>query len=108
MLLLLLPLAGSAKMYPHNVPIASICWDSWEEAVTYHKDVLNEFPIGKGLINNPNGPTFAAVLVNPTKPSWTYIHFHKNLKTGEQVVCSMASGTVWDKIVLEEKEKIEI
>jgi len=95
-------------MYPQNVPMASICWDSWEEAVTYHKEILDEYPIGKGMINNPNGPTFATVVVNLKKPSWTYIHFHHNVETGEQIVCAMASGTVWDVIVPEDKEKIEI
>jgi len=98
-LLLLLPLAASSKMFPHEVPIQSICWDSWEEAIKYHKEVLEEHPVGKGLMNNPNGPTFATVTVNPTKPSWSYIHFHHNTETGEQVVCAMAGGTEWEVII---------
>ena len=105
-LLLLLPLVGSARMFPQEVPIASVCWDNWEEAIRYHKEILEEYPIGKGMINNPIGPTFATIVVNPTKPSWSYIHFHHNLETGEQVVCAMAAGTEWK--IISTEEKIEI
>jgi len=98
-LLLLLPLAASARMFPQEVPMTSVCWDSWEEAIAYHKDVLEEHPIGRGLINNPNGMTFGAILVNPTKPTWTYIQFHQNAKTGNQLVCVLASGIAWEVIV---------
>jgi len=98
-LLLCIPLVASSRMFPHEVPIQSICWDSWEEAIKYHKEVLEEHPVGKGLMNNPNGPTFATVTVNPTKPSWSYIHFHHNTETGEQVVCAMAGGTEWEVII---------
>tara|TARA_R100000656_G_scaffold113238_2_gene85543 strand:- start:629 stop:970 length:342 start_codon:yes stop_codon:yes gene_type:complete len=108
MLLLLLPLAGSARMFPQEVPMSSVCWDSWEEAIKYHKDILEEYPVGRGLINNPNGPTFVAIVVNLKKPSWTYIHFHHNVETGEQVVCALSSGSEWEIITLETKEKIEI
>jgi len=105
-LLLLLPLAASARMFPHEVPISSICWDSWEEAIKYHKEILAEHPVGKGLINNPNGPTFATITVNPQKPSWSYIHFHHNEETGEQVVCAMSSGTEWEVVATEEEVEI--
>ena len=103
LLLLFLPLVASSRMFPQEVPIASVCWDNWEEAIRYHKEILEEYPIGKGMINNPNDPTFAAILVNPTKPSWTYIHFHHNTETGEQVVCAMSAGTEWEIISTEEK-----
>jgi len=109
MLLLLLPLAGSARMYPQQVPTTSICWDSFEEAVTYHKDILKEFPIGRGFINNPKGPTFGTILVNPETPSWTYVHFHQNIETGKQVVCAMASGTEWEHVASpDENNKVEM
>ena len=108
MLLLLLPLAGSARMFPQEVPMSSVCWDNWEEAIRYHKDILEEYPVGKGIINNPTGPTFATIVVNPTKPSWSYIHFHHNTETGEQVVCAMSSGTEWEVLTIEAEEKIEI
>ena len=98
-LLLLIPLVASSRMFPHEVPIACVCWDNWEEAIKYHKEILKEYPVGKGMINNPNGPTFATIVVNPTKPSWSYIHFHHNIETGEQVVCAMASGTEWEVII---------
>ena len=108
MLLLLLPLVASSRMFPQEVPISSICWDSWEEAIKYHKEVLEEHPVVKGLMNNPNGPTFATVTVNPTKPSWSYIHFHHNTETGEQVVCAMAGGTEWEVITTKDEKEIEI
>jgi len=97
-LLLLLPLVASSRMFPQEVPLNSVCWDNWDEAITYHKDVLKEHPVGRGLINNPNGITFGAILVNPTKPSWTYIQFHQN-KEGVQLVCVLASGTDWEVII---------
>ena len=99
LLLLFLPLVASSRMFPQEVPMTSVCWDSWEEAIAYHKDVLEEHPIGRGLINNPNGMTFGAILVNPTKPTWTYIQFHQNAKTGNQLVCVLASGIAWEVIV---------
>ena len=98
-LLLLLPLVASSRMFPQEVPMTSVCWDSWEEAITYHKDILKEHPIGRGLINNPHGMTFGAILVNPTKPSWTYIQFHQSAETGVQLVCVLASGTDWEVII---------
>jgi len=107
-LLLLLPLVGSARMFPQEVPIASVCWDNWEEAIRYHKEILEEYPVGKGMINNPSGPTFATIVVNPTKPSWSYIHFHHNTETGEQVVCAMSAGAEWEVLTIEAEEKIEI
>ena len=99
LLLLFLPLVASSRMFPQEVPMTSVCWDSWEEAIAYHKDVLEEHPIGRGLINNPNGMTFGAILVNPTKPTWTYIQFHQNAKTGNQLVCVLASGIAWEVLV---------
>ena len=109
-ILLLLPLAGSARMFPKEVPIPSVCWDSWEEAIVYHKDILKEYPIGKGVIINPNGPTFGTITINPIKPSWTYLHFHQNAVTGNQVACAIASGNTWEIIVPDwgEEEKLEL
>ena len=98
-LLFLIPLVASSRMFPHEVPLNYVCWDNWTEAITYHKEILEEYPVGKGMINNPNGPTFATIVVNPTKPSWSYIHFHHNIETGEQVVCAMSSGTEWEVII---------
>jgi hypothetical protein len=108
--LFIIPLSGAARMFPKDVPIPSICWDSWEEAVSYHKDILNEYPIGRGVIINPNGPTFGTITINPIKPSWTYLHFHRDAVTGKQVVCAIASGSTWEVIVPDfgEEEKLKL
>ena len=47
-LLLLIPLSGSARMFPTEFPIKAVCWDNIEEAIKYHEDFLGEYPIGKG------------------------------------------------------------
>ena len=95
-LLLLLPLAASARMMPSELPIKAVCWDNAEEALTYHKDILGEYPVGRGWVTNPNGPTFASVLVNPVKPSWTFLHFHQNTVSGDVIVCAITGGTMWE------------
>ena len=95
-LLLLLPLAASARMMPSELPIKAVCWDNAEEALTYHKDILGEYPVGRGWVTNPNGPTFATVLVNPVKPSWTFLHFHQNTVSGDVIVCVITGGTMWE------------
>jgi len=95
-LLLLLPLAASARMMPSELPIKAVCWDNAEEALTYHKDILGEYPVGRGWVTNPNGPTFATVLVNPVKPSWTFLHFHQNTVSGDVIVCAITGGTMWE------------
>lgn len=108
-LLLLIPLVGSARMFPQAVPVPAVCWDSFEEAINYHKNILKEHPIGKGIINHPSGPTFVTITVNPTKPSWSFIHFHINLETGKQLVCAMAGGKEWEVIIPDfGMEEIEI
>ena len=59
-LLLLLPLAASAKMFPSEFPIKAVCWggeNSVEEAITYHQDVLGEYPIGKGWVSETSFAT---------------------------------------------------
>ena len=101
-LLLLLPLAASAKMFPSQFELKSVCWDNADEAIAYHQEVLGEYPIGKGWVVNKNGPTFAAVMFNPNKPSWTFLSFHK----GEEgvVVCAITGGTVWEIIHLGDEE----
>ena len=69
-LLLLLPLSGSAKMFPTELPLKAVCWDNIDEAVDYHQEMLGEYPIGKGWIS---GKAFAAIMFNPVKPSWTFL-----------------------------------
>ena len=106
-LLLLLPLAASAKMFPHQFPVKAVCWsceDSMDEAITYHQEVLDEYPIGKGWMNEHS---FGAIMYNPVKPSWTFLSFHQN-KDGV-VVCAITGGTVWEIIHLgDESEKLEL
>ena len=74
-LLLCIPIVASSRMFPMEMPVKVVCWDNAEEALTYHKDVMGEYPIGRGWVTNSKGPTFATVLVNPVKPSWTFLHF---------------------------------
>ena len=93
-LLLLLPLAASARMFPTEFPIKAVCWDSIEEAIEYHQDILGEYPIGKGWINRADEPSFAAIMYNPIKPSWTFLSFHKNKEA--IIVCAITGGTQWD------------
>ena len=49
-LLLLFPLAASARMFPREFPVNAVCWDNFEEAIQYHQDILGEYPVGKGWI----------------------------------------------------------
>ena len=103
-LLLLLPLAGSAKMFPTEFPVKAVCWDDIKEAVEYHQDILGEYPIGKGWISNRS---FGAIMFNPVKPSWTFLSFHTN-ESGE-IVCAIVSGTQWNIINPgDESEKLEL
>jgi hypothetical protein len=101
-LLFVVPLVSSAKMFPTEFPIKSVCWDDVDEAITYHQDVLGEYPIGKGWINSTDDPSFAAIMYNPNKPSWTFLSFHK----GEEgvVVCAITGGTIWEIIHLGDEE----
>ena len=103
-LLLLIPLTGSARMFPTEFPIKAVCWNSVKEAVEYHQDILGEYPVGKGWIRDKS---FAAIMFNPTKPSWTFLSFH----TSEDgvVVCAITGGTQWEIIHPgDEAEKLEL
>jgi len=103
-LLLLLPLAGSARMFPTEFPVKAVCWDDVKEAVDYHQEMLGEYPIGKGWVSDKS---FAAIMYNPTKPSWTFMSFHAS-ETGV-VVCAVIGGTQWDTINPgDEGEKLEL
>jgi hypothetical protein len=108
-LLLLLPLAGSARMFPTQFEIKAVCWDNAEDAIQYHQEVLGEYPVGKGWITNNNGPTFAAVMFNPNKPSWTFLNFHQSTKDDSVIVCTITGGTEWKIIHLgDEGEELEL
>ena len=95
--LLIIPIVGSARMFPTEFSIKAVCWDNSEEAIEYHQEVLGEYPIGKGWISNKSGPTFAAIMFNPVKPSWTFLNFHESTK-GDIVVCAITGGAIWDII----------
>ena len=104
-LLLLIPLAGSARMFPTEFPVKAVCFggeDSIDEAINYHQEVLGEYPIGKGWVNEH---AFAAIMYNPVKPSWTFLSFH----TSEDgvIVCAVTGGTQWD-ILTPGEDKIQI
>ncbi len=106
-LLMLLPLAASARMFPTEFPIKAVCWDSFEEAIEYHQDILGEYPIGKGWIDSKDEPSFAAIMYNPNKPSWTFLSFHQD--EGAIVVCAITGGTQWDIIHPgDEAEKLQL
>tara|TARA_Y100001951_G_C11072755_1_gene147008 strand:- start:59 stop:397 length:339 start_codon:yes stop_codon:yes gene_type:complete len=97
-LLLLLPLAVSARMFPTEFPIKAVCWDNVEEALEYHQEILGEYPIGKGWITSTDDPSFAAIMYNPIKPSWTFLSFHKNKDA--IIVCAITGGSMWEIINL--------
>ena len=104
-LLLLLPLAASARMFATEFEVKSVCFTDLREAIEYHQDVLGEYPIGKGWISNKS---FAAIMFNPTKPSWTLLSFHANEEDGV-IVCAITGGTQWDIINPgDEAEKLEL
>ena len=92
-------------MFPTEFPIKAVCWDSVEEAIEYHQDILGEYPIGKGWIDWKDEPSFAAIMYNPNKPSWTFLSFHQHEEA--VIVCAITGGTQWevlspgeDKIIL--------
>jgi len=103
-LLLLLPLAASSRMFPTEFPVKAVCWDDIKEAVDYHQEMLGEYPVGKGWISDKS---FAAIMFNPVKPSWTFLSFH----TSEDgiIVCAITGGTQWDIINPgDEEEKLKL
>jgi len=99
-LLLLIPLTGSARMFPTELPLKAVCWDNIDEAVDYHQEMLGEYPIGKGWIS---GKAFAAIMLNPVKPSWTFLTFHSS-ESGV-IVCAITGGTQWNIINPGDKEE---
>ena len=110
-LLLLLPLVATsayARMFATEFEVKSVCWGgetSMEEAINYHQEVLGEYPVGKGWISDQS---FAAIMFNPTKPSWTLLSFHSNDEDGV-IVCAITGGTQWDIINPgDESEKLEL
>ena len=106
-LLLLLPLAGSARMFPTEFPIKAVCWNDVDEVIEYHQEILGEYPIGKGWIISKDGPSFGAIMFNPDKPSWTFLSFHKNEEA--VIVCAITGGSVWEIIHLgDEGGKLEL
>ena len=106
-LLLVIPLVGSARMFPTEFPVKAVCWNDLDEAITYHQEVLGEYPIGKGWIDNKQGPSFGAIMFNPNKPSWTFLSFHRNDEG--VIVCAITGGSVWEIIHLgDEDGKLEL
>jgi hypothetical protein len=104
LVLLLLPLAASASMFPTEIPLKAVCWDNMEEAIEYHQDILGEYPVGKGWISNKS---FAAIMYNPVKPSWTFLTFHTT--DSGVAVCAIIGGSQWEVINLgDEGEKLEL
>ena len=94
-------------MFATEFEVKSVCWGgetSVEEAINYHQDILGEYPIGKGWISDKS---FAAIMFNPTKPSWTLLSFHTN-ESGV-MVCAVTGGTQWNTINPgDEAEKLEL
>ena len=91
-------------MFPTEFPLKAVCWDNIEEAVEYHQDILGEYPVGKGWISDKS---FAAIMFNPNKPSWTLLSFHTN--EDGIIVCAITGGTQWDIINPgDESEKLEL
>ena len=88
---------AQARMFPIEIPIKSICFDNIEESLKYHQEILGEYPIGKGWVNNQKVPSFAAIMYNPAKPSWTLIVFHQPTE-GEARVCAILGGSQWEML----------
>ena len=98
---------GDARMFPTEFPVKAVCWDNVEEALQYHQEILGEYPVGKGWIDSKDGPSFGAIMYNPTKPSWTFLSFHK--KEEAVIVCAVTGGTEWEIIHPGyEREKLEL
>ena len=96
-------------MFPTEFPIKAVCWDDITEVIQYHQEILGEYPIGKGWINSKDGESFGAIMYNPTKPSWTFLTFHKKEGEEEIIICSITGGTVWEIIHPgDESEKLEL
>ena len=107
LLLLFLPLVASSRMFPTEFPVKAVCWDNIKEAIEYHEDILGEYPVGKGWIVNRSTPSFAAIMYNPTKPSWTFLSFHAS--ENGVVVCAITGGSQWEIIHPgDEAEKLEL
>ena len=104
-LLLLLPLVASARMFPTEFPVKAVCWDSVDEALEYHQEILGEYPIGKGWIESKDEPSFAAIMYNPVKPSWTFLSFHKH--EDSVLVCAITGGSQWE-ILSPGEDKIKL
>jgi len=107
--LFFIPLVASSRMFPTEFPIKAVCWDDITEVIQYHQEVLGEYPIGKGWIESGDGPSFGAIMYNPTKPSWTFLSFHQ--KEGEEavIICAITGGNVWEIIHPgDEAEKLEL
>ena len=98
-LLLLLPLAASARMFPTEFPVKAVCWDNVDEAIEYHQEILGEYPVGKGWVSEH---AFGAIMYNPVKPSWTFLSFHTN--EDGIVVCAVTAGTHWETINLGDED----
>ena len=104
LLLLFLPLVASSRMFPTEFPVKAVCWDSVEEAIEYHQDILGEYPIGKGWVSEH---AFGAIMYNPVTPSWTFLSFHKS--DDGVVVCAVTGGTEWEILIPgSEGEKLEL
>jgi len=98
-LLLFIPLVASSRMFPTEFPVKAVCWNDLKEAIEYHQELLGEYPIGKGWISEKS---FAAIMFNPTKPSWTLLSFHTN--ENGIIVCAITGGTQWDTINLGDED----
>ena len=94
-------------MFPTEFPVKAVCWsgeESVDEAIAYHQEVLDEYPIGKGWISEH---AFGAIMYNPVKPSWTFLSFHRN--EDGVVVCAVTGGSMWEIISPgDEAEKLEL
>ena len=108
LLLLFVPLVASSRMFPTEVPIPVVCWDSFEEAISYHKDILNEYPVGRGFVQNPEGYAFVSISVNNETGKWTFLHFFRYHETNQEVVCAITSGHNWENIIKQGVKKIPI
>ena len=95
-----------ARMYPTTLPMPAVCWNSLQEALTFHAETYKEVPILK-LFPLEGQDNHGVLLVNPAQPSWTFLYF-RITEAETKTVCSISSGKEWHIVKPPGKEKTEL
>jgi len=97
---------SQARMYPTTLQLPVVCWNSLQEALTFHDETYSEVPILK-LFPTEDQDSHGVLLVNPVQPSWTFLYF-RTTEAETNAVCSIASGKEWVIRKPTAQEKIEL